>query len=715
MADPIRLTGCSTEGDLAGLAQSLLDQASIVRDDILSQISLLDPSSVSATISTLTSQYDTLIAPASNTDISTQIGLPTTQPGQQEEEERLQPLGLVMVRGILYAANGSGNIDRLRKLFFAVGSNIPLFTQLVNSTENLVVVQTRITVRSLPTSQISWTLAEARAVYQNDAIEQIYQAGDGVWYVIVPQFLAVNRSSVQVAFELQIPRNEIVTQVFWLRQVETNSARVNQLDNLGLDGVERSSILTDQPVKDVSPSSVELARTQSDLFVAKARQQIELFNSRFSTSTDQVKTTFRNEILLSVNEGRDSLYEVARRVRFSPTLIERPEDVNTFLVKNSSADLPYLFASRRSVSGINFQATTEELGDLIRTAAQIPSGSNTVSSILALTNQSAITLDLDINQTNLAMVLNQCARTKLQKTVGFKYVDLQTAYQCLSSIQIRPGARTIQTTPVVGYPASDSPASILFRRADLSVSLEVDNIFDRIVALADAVSAAVGSAIRVLISLLKSLRQEVNRVLSPLIEKVREEVAKIEAYLSRHASYFGTATVDSSILRCVLNLDLNATLPFFNDIAPFLETLQRTLRSLIAQIASIMQNFLNRLICLPITFLNDLLRGATSNLPNICKLDTFKLPEQLESALLELRDAFQVENVVYVNFSRNLLRLQASVTSLPAKVEAFRENIACNQTPLNSRFMTVFRKDVDLSIGTNPLGALANQLLPTRG
>lgn len=702
MASDLVLTGCSTESSLAQLAQSVLDQAALVRDQILTQVQAVSTDDLQVSLDQMNALYDQAIAPAQNSAIATQVGLPPAQPTQSQDEARLEPLGLVLINGILWAKGNDSNIENFRHLFFAVGSDVGLFLQLVHWTDNLVVVQTKLTVQALPTSQANWTVEQARSALQNDAIEAVYPAGDGTTYVVVPTFLAVNKSAEQAAFEANIPESQIITQVFWLNSVDTTSARVNQLIALGLNPDEQSSVLTDQSVLSVAPTEVETNRVASDQTIATALSQMQLLNTRFSTTDAASKISLRSEILQSVTADQAILFEIERQVRFNPILISRPADMDDFLTLNTTADLPYMFASRRSVTSINFQIARNDLLNLITQAANIPAGSNTVSSILS--NNPVATLDPDINQTNMALILNACSSNSLQKPGDLRYSDLQVSYLCLSSIQIRPDSTTISNTPVIGYAGYDSPSSTIFRQANLDATLGISALFAEIVNLAAPVSAVVAAAINVLVAMLKQLQAAINSVLAPLIAKTQTLVSQAEAFMSRHMSYFGTNTVANSILNCAIP-SLSLSLPLLDALVPFLLGLQKQLKSFINQIAQIVSDFLSKLLCLPINFLNDLLKSSTSNLPLICTVDTFKLPQNLEDALSSLRNSFQVENSCYTNFGRNLLRLNATVTVLPAKVTNFQQSIACQQTPLNSQFTSAFRNDIDVSVGTGSLTA----------
>jgi len=717
MAEILRLKDCQTDGLLPEIAQQLLDEVALVRDELLVQVNAINPADASAAVQAMNEAFDHFLAqapiPLTNEEVSGQVGLPTEEPSELEDESRLEALGLVLVRGILYAQGNNQNIENFRRLYFAVGSNLTTFLDLVQGTENLILVQTRLVVKVLPSDRTDWTVTDAREIFQNDAIEAVYRAADARFYAVVPQFLNVNVSVAQVAQQFGIPRDEVVTQVFWLREVEQNTARINQLTGLGIQGDELTSILTGEPVKDIRPSTISSLRDNLIVKTSKATSQIEFLNGRYSRVDDAVRSQIRSEILFSVEEARALILLLERKVRFAPILLVRPEDISDFLVLNSQNDLSYLFSEKRSVSSIDFEVSREELRAIIARAARIPAGSNTVSSLLS--NQQPVLVDSDVNSSNASWTRNECARIKMSSELPMRYEDLQTSYACLRSSTLLPPAVPTSSVPVVGYDGYDSPSSVMFRRVDFFATLKIQNLFDEIIAVADPLSKTLSEALKVLIAFLKASRAAVDAVLGAIIDKINAVVSQIEALISRYYSYFGTATLDSSILKCAFGFELRPTLPFLSDIEPAVEILRRTLKNLLAQAAQVVGDYMSRLVCIPINFLNDLTKGATAYLPALCRVDSFKLPAELESLLVELRDSFTLESVNIRQFGRSLVRIEASVQALPAKLENFREDLVCNQTPLNSRFMKSMREQVDASFGTNYLAALTEKLLPPRG
>ena len=702
---PLTLEGCSTEGDMAGLGGSVLNHATLVRDSILISVNAISTEKAKTALDNINKYYDKMIAPNDPATVAKNVGLLTPTPTVPEQEERLQPYGLILIRKIIYAKGIDDNIENFRKLFFALGSDVSLFLNLIASTDPFIVVQTRITVRALPPGQ--WTLDAARTYFSNDAIEQIYTAGNGTVYVVLPQFLSVNKSAVQTALETGVPKEEIVTQLFWLNEINTNSANINRLtDNMGLQGDELTAVLTGTSVKSVVPTTIEDLRTQSDQTVGTTLKQIELLNSRFQISDSSTVETLRKEIQATVLKEKTILLELENKVRFNPIVLTRPQDITDFLKKNKQEDLPYLFASRRSVLSIDFQISIADLNKKISQVAAIPAMSNTVSS--AFSNLNNTTVDPDVDSTNQSLIQNECAHSSLIKAGNLKWSDLSLAYQCTASLKVRPTIVPTTNIPVIGYPSADSPSSILVNRSDLNVSLSIPDLFDQI--LHNAVGTTAVDAITAFVALLKSIRAGVDAIIKPLLDKVSDIYAQIESFLARHLSYFGTASLDSSLLKCALNLNLRSDLPIFVDIPPLLLQLRNEVNALLAQIAKIMDDFLTKYLCLDLNFLNDLLKSTTSFLPSFCKTDTFTLPDALQQAFADLRTALQAESKTYLNFSRNTIKIQASVESAIAKVDTFKQDVACNQTPLNSRFMTQFRAEINPAFGTNPLASVSNSI-----
>lgn len=704
------LSVCSTEGSLEELGQAVINESNRVVDDILNQLNALDTTEADAGLDSANAMYDDAIFPNSNDDVASQLGLMGAQPSEEEEEARLEPFGLVLIKGILWCTGTDTNIENLRRLFFAVGSNVTLFLQLLNSTDEMISVQTRLLVKKLPTRQAKWTLAEARALFSNDAIESVYQAGDG-WYAIVPQFLDYNKSVEKVALTLSVPKEEIVTQVFWLKEVKQNSTNINKLTKFGLSSDERTSVLTSKPIKTVRPAAIETLRVQAEQSIKTTLDQMKLLNSRWSRVSSTEKENYRKEILKSLGITKVILFQLQQKLRFYPILIKTPEDMNTFLELNTQQHIPYMFATRRTVQSIDFLATSEELAKRIRAANNIPAGSNTVSSVMANAPSLA---DLDLQATNAAMAQTECALVAMSKSGALQFLDLNTAFGCVSNIKLRPTQVVISNIPVIGYKSYESPASVMFRRVNFTKTLKIDNVFDKIIALAKPLTDIIYLAIKALVDMLKSLKKTIDKVIASILKKVKEITSKIESFLSRHGSYFATGSIDSSILKCALGLNLSVDLPFLKDLEPFLDELKKKLKNMLSEVAKTISDFVTKLTCIPMTFLNDLLKSITSFLPPICKTDTFKLPEDLQAAFAELQGLYAIENATYNGYSRSLLTIQAAINALPASVASFKEDIICNQTPQNSRFMAVFSATPGLSVGTNPLGSVA-KLIPGRG
>ena len=215
------------------------------------------------------------------------------------------------MRGILYGSSTTNNIQNFRKLFFALGSNVSRFLEVVRLGEPVVVIQTRLVIRNLPASQSQWTVQQARVALSNDAIEAVYQTADGTFYCVVPQYLGYNKSKEQVSQEFSVPLAEITTQVFWFRTVSTQANLLNRLVDYGITNNELSSVLTEQSLVQTRPSVVETLRAEHEANVRRTLEQIEFLNSRWSQYTPNDIQGFRLEVQTSLQACRLSVLPVS--------------------------------------------------------------------------------------------------------------------------------------------------------------------------------------------------------------------------------------------------------------------------------------------------------------------------------------------------------------------------------------------------------------------
>jgi hypothetical protein len=700
----VQLKSCQVEGDLAQSISDMQQQVGEVTQGILAQMAaistdLTNANNVSAVLDKLTQN-----SPPGAT------GLPVKVPTQLDDEERMEAIGIILIDGIMYAADGSGNIDVLRQLFFSVGSNTDMFLSLLQSTDPMIVVQTHLQIQKLPPGMTK--LSDARAAFNNPAIENVYSAGDGNFYVLIPEFLGVNKSAKQVAQEFGIPQNEIITQVFWLNSVQATTNEISRMDQLGITGDFKTATISGRSLSDARPSVIQNTQSQVSVDTGTALSQASLLNQRFGLIDASSKNNFRSEIQMSTQVARADWLLLEQQVRFQAPTIVDPTIMTTFLQKNKKTDIAYLMTQRRTVSGINFQATTDDLAALIQKASNISAGNFTISSLLV--NNPKPLVPAAIDNTNQSVVTNYCALQQVSGT-SITYPQLQTAYGCLQqSIAAPPPAVTAPVVPQMGYQSFDSPSSILFRQLNFNASFNTDALTNAVDAIGEALGQPILAIVQAIIALLTTMRAALDQVLNQFKAKIASFVAQIEALVSRYTSFFGTASLDSSILKCSVGFNVAATFPILDDLVGLIDLLQRQLKNILAQVAQLIEAFLEKLLCFPLNLLNGFITHATSALPSFCTVNRVKLPQDLENALLKLKQGFDIQNTNTTAFSRDAVKLSATVQGLPSKLQQFRQSLLCESQP-NSKFFSATQFTLNQGFFANPVAAAANVLKPIGG
>lgn len=716
----IQFKDCAVDGDLAQALSDMQQQIGETTQSILDEIQALP-----VDLTLIPQGHDIMDQmvllspnPLPRATVANNTGIPQSDPTQTDDEYRLEQLGLIMIRGVLYLADKSGNIEGYRRLYFALGADLTLFLSVVESGAAFAVVQTRLQVKPLPSQGSAWTLLAAQTLFNNPAIEAVYVGGDGQSYVVVPEFLALNQAKDQVSRINSIPEEEIFTQVFWFTQISQTPQTVGQLTRMGLSSDELGACLLGERYITFASSTVQGYSTAAGIATAKAVAQLNLLSSRFARVDAASKASLVQEANASIAEARLQWLAYQEGVREWTTLLVRPADITDFLNKNPQADLPYLFTQRQTVTGINFQATASDLISSLNQATNISAGSSTVSSLIV--NSQATTIDPTVDQANLAWVQNTCASNQIAGR-QVSYEQVITSGLCLNSTLSNPPTATSVTltsaTPVAGYASYDSPASLVSRQMNYNISLNTDGILNELSKLADDALLPVKLFLRALIALLTTIKAAIDSVFKSLNALVAPLVAQIEGFMSRFMAFHGTANLNSSVLKCALGLDIALSLPLLDDLAAFLNSLKAKLNNILASIAKVIADILTKLLCIPINFINSFLKQAQSMLPAFCQLNKASLPSDVEALIQQLLNMFQMQSDNFTSFSRDFLRVTAGIKSAPLKLGQFMGSLVCDNPATSSLLSSM---TLTLSAGANPLNAASGILpstsnLPTTG
>jgi hypothetical protein len=682
----IHFKDCSIQGDLAQAVLDLEQQIGDIAKELIEQIQ-----SIPVDTSLIPSGHDILDQeilkspnPLTQDQVSNNTGIPKSEPTITDDEDRLAELGLILCKGVLYLADKSSNIENYRRLYFSVGSNMDTFFSILNSGNPFVVVQTRLHVKSLTYKPGGWNLTEVRKIFNNPAIENIYSAGDEKTYAVVPEFLSYNESVDAISRKTSIPENQILSQVFWLGQVDQNSQTVAELIRLGITGNELTATLFGERLLETIPSAADSVRGAAAISTGKAIAQLQLLNQRFAKLDSFSKESLKSDAKVSISEANYDWFLNAKIARFWPTVLSRTQDITDFLSRNTKSDLDYLFTEKRKVLGIDFQATNKEILDRLKQVRNISSGSSTVSSLLV--NDLTLLVDPTIDVSNQKLIQNFCAVGQLQSKLPVKVDQVQTALACLKQSLVYPHQpETPSPTPLAGYASYDSPASIINRRMDFGVTFNVDKILEQLTKVANDLSHPIKITVNAIVSVMRTLKQSIDNVYNIFLPQVEKLLAQIEGFLSRFMAFHGTTSLDSSVLKCSLGLDIQVTLPILDQLETFLTLLKVAIGSALAKINQAVSNLLKKLLCMPINFLNSYITGVSSSLPAFCQTSKITLPSEIEVLLIELRDIFQAQQLNTVAFNRDLVKMGATVQALPLKLDQFRTSLLCD-SPAASNF-----------------------------
>ncbi len=677
----VQLKSCFAEG---ALALSILDSLQEIGDLKKEMDGLIEavPSDL-----TILEQGDDILeretaqAPTPVQNVSGQIGIPESTPTTQEEEERLELLNLIAIGGIIYLTGIENNIERFRQLFFAVGANLPRFKKALASVEPFVVVQTYLRVEALPTQIGGWTLSQAQAFFQNPAIESVYVAGDGVQYCVVPQFMGFDISAEQAARVNGVQTDQMLTQLFWLRDIQVNTGVINRLTTLGITGDQQTAVLSGQSLRTLRPSLLSQQKNVFGMAVQKNIGKIDLLSSRFPKLDSASIEVFRKEIYSDVQQTRRDGFEMNRIARFASVTILDPEEIGVFLSRNSDSDLSYLLSKRRTVLSINFKATEAQVRIAIQQSLTIPAGSETLSALAQ--NAPVVSLDPEIDLANQRQVFVECASRQLH--VGFRYQKLLTARNCLARAIEVPPVVEIPPVPKLGYASYDSPASIIFRQADIYATLGWDRHIEDFEKAFAKETESVRIVCEATVRLLTETRVSIDQIFSKFRNETAVQVAKAEAFMSKYMAYHGTAVLDASILRCSFGYNLTAGLPILAEMDAYIRNAERVVRNALSKIIQAVQNFLQKVLCYPVNLINGFIKGVESNLPAFCDVYKIQLPEALTQSLMELRALCEIQVAISRGFTRDLFRVKAEFQAAPSRIASFKESLACDNEP-NARF-----------------------------
>lgn len=700
----VQLKNCTVEGNVAQAFLDMQQHVSEVTQGILSQISGIQTPSLGQVNQILQQLLVSSPTPLTPDQMAAQIGIPKNQPTVQDGEVRLTPLGIILVNGIMYLADTSGNISAYRRLYFAVGGNLTTFLSIVNGSSPFALIQTYLRVQKLPSTQV-YTLTDAQTLYQNQAIEAVYQASDGAQYVVIPTFLALNQSAAQAAQEAGVPSAQVVSQLFWLKAVTQDPATLANLQNLGITNDYLAAALFGANLTDFKPDLLTQNQATVSVQTGQAISQLQLLLSRFAQISTQDRLTYRLEGNKSTLAAQQTLFLQQQIVRFNATILVRPQDISDFLTRNSQADLVYLFSKRLDVTGINFLATTQDIMRKITQALNVPAGSTTISSLQV--NNPAPTILSTIDNSNGSLIRNYCANLLLTIPATVLYGDISNAVACLQqSLQSAPVVGP-SPVPTVGYQSWDSPATTITQQVNFGQTLNQDGLIAAIEKDFTGLSFVLTAIIAIIVAVIKFTQTSIDLIFNTFKQVVGSFVSQLQGTVSQFNSNFGTASLDLSILKCMatvptLGVNLDGLLA---NLTNAVDAIQQQLLAALGAVSKAIGDMIAQLLCFIPNLLNNFITGIPNPIPSICQVNKITLPQNITDALNQLRAGFVLQGAAASAYTRDTLKLTAFVQAMPNKLKQFQDNLACESPALDS-FTNASKALLGLGTLPNPISAL---------
>src|SRR6185369_9544651 len=126
-----------------------------------------------------------------------------------------------------------------------------------------------------------------------------------------------------------------------------------------------------------------------------------------------------------------------------------------------------------------------------------------------------------------------------------------------------------------------------------------------------------------------------------------------------------------------------------------------------AKLAQMLSDMINNLLCKPLNLVNGLIGEINQNLPSqICVVPNFTLGDDLEAALRNLRFVSQFHSEVFGAYNRDVLKVRATVTSSPDKMQSFLNETICNSGS-TMNFLQTALLNIDQGFLSNPVGGIS--------
>lgn len=629
----------------------------------------------------------------------TLFGIDGTGTQIQDELYLREIIGMVMINGVIFKEGTLGanedNIEVLRRIYQGVGRDLDATEAIYNSTNNNSFVFETV-VQTLEPSEPDKnpTLEEIRRRLGIPFLQQnqVVYTEKNQAIVAYRKKIASNDPLLSISRRQNIPLERLTSTIVHYQQIISNTASINYWLSLGYAD-EISYILDGIDPVDANPipitGDVQVAKNLASSLVI----DIEYVLGRIDGLTINDVNSLRSRLLLKFDDAETKLIDIINTVLFRVSVMRETDTLTKLRTRLSDTDIVYLLDERTDVSGIDLNATIEELNAIANQARSIRAGDITASSKRLNTSVDSRS---DVLPTLLEM-FSSLRQAREQASLMTK-VELEKAKQSLILfIGYDPTALPFREDPVRGFPGMATPSSILSQRLDYDRSFEINLKFgaldDALAKFQELFSKFITGPITGLVNLIKNAFTAAHTLIGDLIEKLKAQIIplkrKLDGFMAKYLSLIGQGAFNNSLLKCAVNFNIGLSTNILDQLLKMIEDLGALVQNLITKFQKILSDMIEKILCTPINMVDKLIAQGDSYLPSFCKLTVpFELGEDLENALLGLRNACNFKFVNFTGLSGDLASYRAIVSTAGDRLGQFNKSSFCNSDIVDRAFNT---------------------------
>jgi hypothetical protein len=640
-------------------------------------------------------------------DVSEQFGLPKEDQTEEDDEELAFYAGIGLFDGVAYPINNSGNIDNLRRLYFAAGRSLDRTAAFLKESKTLVVhnkSELQTVAAKIPGKQ-NHTLGEIKdklkASYLTE--KEIHLNEDFSTQVLLRGiYLNHNKSEAETLKSGKARDYELATSVFHFGAVDTSVAAFRRYRSYGYLDERLSAILGGEDLSVLFPAFITDKLAANASKVSSIIQQLDFVLSRFDKIPEKNKV--RNRLRTSINALQVSHQEVITASRFQVSVITETDTLQKLRRVHADSKIINLLENRPEVTGLNLDFEDADVFKMIQKAGSASPGSTLISNRYLARQGGEVfntktflemssVLHGAILQLDRGIALRNFSECRVRLV---RFLNLQPVLSPLDYVNTDGslGNRRNPGDIYQGQPSMTTPSSILVEHLDtyrtFNFELRIKGLDELLAKIDNYIDVRFSRPVAAVIRLITNLFRKALDAITLLKNKARDylfkQKKKIDAFMSQYLTLIGSGSFEASLLKCAINFDIGANFVGIEQLLALLESIANSVSNFVVQIARWVNDLLKNVLCLPANLINAFAGALNQKLPSFCTVVEIDLGDTLRSAMVDLRAIADLEIAAFTNFSKDLIHYRAMVNASPDRLQQFRADAVCNSGGVNQFF-----------------------------